>query len=608
MTDTENKTKKTKVPSREIWRFAWYHWKQTPKTGIGCIVLMLAAVGFDIAIPPITGALIDALSGSDTKAITGTITHLLLLFLLVSAGYHVAFSSAIYMWNWFASLKLYRIVTETADKVQRFSSDWHGNSFAGATVRKITRGMWSFDQFEDTIYMGLLPAFVMLIGMTVVLSIKMPLVGLVAFGIGIFYTVISIIMSVYLLKPRFEKAAEMDTAIGATLADQMTGIATIKAFATEEVEQNRFRDVAIGWRRKAINSWQVAQTTNLIRGFIRMGMMVGMVGLSVWLWEQGRATPGDVVFALTSFFMIAGYLRDIGQHINTLQKTMSDIADTVAFWLHESDVTDREGAGLLQMAEGRKAGAVTFENVTFGYQAAGRELYQGLSVSIAPGEKVALVGPSGSGKSTFTKLLQRLYDIQGGRILVDGQDIAGVTQASLRSQIALVPQEPILFHRSLAENIAYARPGATRADVEEAARQAFAHEFISQLPMGYETLVGERGVKLSGGERQRVAIARAILADRPILILDEATSSLDSESEHAIQQALQQLMVGRTTFVIAHRLSTIRNVDRILVFEKGRIVEQGKHDELLAHKDGRYAQLYALQALELDDNQAEARN
>lgn len=219
---------------------------------------------------------------------------------------------------------------------------------------------------------------------------------------------------------------------------------------------------------------------------------------------------------------------------------------------------------------------------------------------------MALVGPSGSGKSTFTKLLQRLYDIQGGQILVDGQDIATVTQASLRQQIAIVPQEPILFHRSLAENIAYARPNATRAEIEQAARQAFAHDFITQLPMGYETLVGERGIKLSGGERQRVAIARAILANRPILILDEATSSLDSESEHAIQLALKQLMVGRTTFVIAHRLSTIRHVDRILVFEKGRIVEQGRHDALLAKPNGRYAQLHALQALELNDSDQQA--
>ena len=599
--ETETNKKKTRLPTRHIWRFAWHYWRKHPVAGIASVVLMLLAVGFDIAVPPITGKLIDALSTGQPD--NPQITDLLVAFAVVSAGYHMAYSAAIYVWNWFASRNLFAIVTEVSAKVQGFSSDWHGNSFAGATVRKVTRGMWSFDQFEDTIYMGLLPAFVMLIGMTIVLAVHIPLVGLIAFAIGVLYTVVSIVMSVYLLKPRFENAAEMDTAMGATLADQMTGIATIKAFATEDMEQARFHGVATTWQQRAINSWQMAQTTNLVRGFIRMGMMVGMVGVSVWLWQQGKATPGDVVFALTSFFMIAGYLRDIGQQINHLQRTMSDIADAVSFWMHENDVVDAPDATKLTMSGVSQPGQVSFHDVTFRYNAAGRTLYNGLSVDIAAGEKVALVGPSGSGKSTFTKLLQRLYDIQDGAITIDGQNIAHVTQGSLRGQIALVPQEPILFHRTLAENIAYARPGASRSEIEAAAAQAYAHDFISQLPQGYETLVGERGVKLSGGERQRVAIARAILADRPILILDEATSSLDSESEHAIQRALQQLMEGRTTFVIAHRLSTIRNVDRILVFEKGQIVEQGTHDVLIGKKDGRYAQLHALQALELNNDE-----
>ena len=206
-----------------------------------------------------------------------------------------------------------------------------------------------------------------------------------------------------------------------------------------------------------------------------------------------------------------------------------------------------------------------------------RRSIDGLSVDIRAGERVGLVGRSGSGKTTFVKLIQRLYDVTGGTILIDGQDIAKATQASLRSQIAIVQQEPILFHRSLAENIAYGRPGASMAEIEQAARLANAHDFILRLPKGYGTLVGERGVKLSGGERQRVAMARAFLADAPILILDEATSSLDSESEALIQQAMERLMEGRTTIVIAHRLSTVRSLDRILVFDHGRIVEEGTH-------------------------------
>jgi ATP-binding cassette, subfamily B, bacterial len=244
-------------------------------------------------------------------------------------------------------------------------------------------------------------------------------------------------------------------------------------------------------------------------------------------------------------------------------------------------------------------GDIQFENMTFRYGAGQRPLYENLALRIAPGERVGLVGHSGSGKTTLIKLIQRLYDVSGGRITIDGQDIALVQQASLRSQIAIVQQEPVLFHRSLAENIAYARPGATRAEIERAAKQASAHDFIAALPHGYDTLVGERGVKLSGGERQRVAIARAFLANAPILIFDEATSSLDSESEVLIQQAMERLMEGRTTVVVAHRLSTVRALDRLLVLERGRVVEEGSHETLIRRENGLYRRLFERQALEL---------
>jgi ATP-binding cassette subfamily B protein len=242
------------------------------------------------------------------------------------------------------------------------------------------------------------------------------------------------------------------------------------------------------------------------------------------------------------------------------------------------------------------AGEVRFDHVTFCYAGQDKPLYRDLNVHIAPGERIGLVGHSGSGKTTFVKLIQRLYDVTDGRVMIDGQNIAQATQESLRSQIAIVQQEPILFHRSLSENIAYARPEATQAEIERAARLANAHDFIARLPRGYQTLVGERGVKLSGGERQRVALARAFLADAPILILDEATSSLDSESEALIQQAMDRLMSGRTSIVIAHRLSTVRAMDRILVFEHGRVVEEGNHEALLHRPQGHYRRLFERQS------------
>ena len=248
---------------------------------------------------------------------------------------------------------------------------------------------------------------------------------------------------------------------------------------------------------------------------------------------------------------------------------------------------------------------IEFEAVSFRYANQPADTFEDLSISIAAGEKVALVGESGAGKTTFVKLLQRLYNVDRGQIRIDGQDISQCQQETLRRHLSLVPQEPILFHRSLAENISYGRPGATREEIEEAARRAHAHEFISKLTLGYDTLVGERGIKLSGGERQRVAIARAILSEARILLFDEATSSLDSVTEHLIQDAIRSLIEGRTAVMIAHRLSTIRQVDRILVFDRGEIVEEGSHVELMARPGGHYRRMFDMQTLGFIDSEAE---
>ena len=326
----------------------------------------------------------------------------------------------------------------------------------------------------------------------------------------------------------------------------------------------------------------------------RMSSRASVIGGAVLLWIAGRASPGDVTYVLTSYYIIHAYLRDVGMHVNNLQRSVNDMEELVA--IHD------EAIGIADAADARpidiQGGRIVFDDVTFHYGGHRAPLYDGLSVDIRAGERVGLVGRSGSGKTTFVKLVQRLYDVSGGRILIDGQDIAQATQQSLRSQIAIVQQDPILFHRSLAENIAYGRPGASIAAIEQAARLANAHEFILRLPKGYGTLVGERGVKLSGGERQRVALARAFLADAPVLILDEATSSLDSESEALIQQAMERLMKGRTSIVIAHRLSTVRSLDRILVFDRGEIVEQGTHATLANRTNGLYRGLFERQVLE----------
>jgi ATP-binding cassette, subfamily B, bacterial len=341
-------------------------------------------------------------------------------------------------------------------------------------------------------------------------------------------------------------------------------------------------------------TWLRYNDTALAQLSLLLCLRASVIGGSVLLWIAGHASPGDVTYVLTSYYIIHAYLRDVGMHINNLQRSVNDMEELVAIHDEAIGIVDAAGARPIDIQGGR----IVFDDVTFHYGGHRAPLYDALSVDIRAGERIGLVGRSGSGKTTFVKLVQRLYDVSGGRILIDGQDIAHATQQSLRSQIAIVQQEPILFHRSLAENIAYGRPGASMAAIEQAARLANAHEFILRLPKGYGTLVGERGVKLSGGERQRVALARAFLADAPVLILDEATSSLDSESEALIQQAMERLMKGRTSIVIAHRLSTVRSLDRILVFDRGEIVEQGTHAVLAARIGGIYRGLFERQATE----------
>jgi ATP-binding cassette subfamily B protein len=383
--------------------------------------------------------------------------------------------------------------------------------------------------------------------------------------------------------------------VGGALADAITCNPVVKAYGAETREDLRLATVLSKWSLRTRRGWLRGTWSGTGQLAVLLALRAAVIGLVIRLWLEGRAGAGDVAFVLTAYAVVHGYLRDVGQHIHNLQRSVNDMEELVAMHDLPYGVPDRKDAGEL----GVTAGAIAFDGVTFHYGGHAEPLYRDFSLTIRGGEKVGLVGRSGSGKTTFVKLVQRLYDVTGGRITIDGQDIASVTQESLRRQIAIVQQEPVLFHRSLAENIAYGRPGASMAQIEQAARLANAHEFILRLPKGYATLVGERGIKLSGGERQRVALARAFLADAPILILDEATSSLDSESEALIQQAVERLMEGRTTIVIAHRLSTVRAMDRILVFDRGRVVEEGPHEGLLAREGGAYRALFEKQVSEL---------
>ncbi|MDB5613644.1 MAG: multidrug transporter ATP-binding protein [Devosia sp.] len=577
--------------------FTFRHWAKQPLRAGFIALLVLAATMAEAFSPIFAGRLVDAVasgSGRDDAfwipAVTAFVAMTVLYLSSVILRQFVFFNLIPF------TLKMMTdVIANAFVRVQRFSTDWHANSFAGSTVRKITRGSGAIDLLNDVLLIALLPSLVMLVGATVILGLFWPVMGLVV-GLGsLIYVGVTTWLSVSFVAPAGALANTWDTRMGGALADAVSCNSVVKAFGAETREESILAVVVGKWRKRTRRVWQRGTLNGGAQGLMMAVMQAAILGTALLLWQQGAATPGDITFVLTMFFVLQGHLRDVGQHIRNLQRSVNDMEELVALDRQTYGIEDKKGAPEIRIGEG----AIAFDNVTFQYGSHRTPLYRDFSVKIEPGQRVGLVGHSGSGKTTFVKLIQRLYDVNQGAITIDDQNIADVQQSSLRGQIAIVQQEPILFHRTLAENIAYARPDATRAEIEMAAQQANAHDFIVNLPKGYETMVGERGVKLSGGERQRVAIARACLADARVLILDEATSSLDSESEVQIQEAMERLMVGRTTLVIAHRLSTVVSLDRLLVFDKGRIVEEGDHQSLIRLNGGIYRRLFERQALEL---------
>lgn len=344
-------------------------------------------------------------------------------------------------------------------------------------------------------------------------------------------------------------------------------------------------------RKSHYSNWYYQEWLRAFNHQVIGSIGLGMSVFAAYLWHLGVASIGDVVMVFSLATSLAQAIKHVSQELQTSGDYIGDIRNALDVLGVPHDITDKLDAYPL----GKISGEIRMEHMHFQYPEAPAPIFEDLNVTITAGEHVALVGPSGSGKTTFIQLLRRMYNPQSGTISIDGHDLQEVKQESIHSNIAVVSQEPEIFHRSLLENIRYGKPEATLDEVIHVAKLAHAHEFIETLPYGYDTLVGERGVKLSGGQRQRIAIARAMLKNAPILILDEATSSLDSESEHKIQQALKRLVAGRTVIAIAHRLSTIQRVDRILVFEKGRIIEVGTRAELVK-KGGVYAGLWNRQS------------
>ncbi|GLR92252.1 multidrug ABC transporter ATP-binding protein [Bradyrhizobium iriomotense] len=580
---------------RAVIPFVFRHWLRQPYRAAFVLVGFLGSTVADLFMPVYSGQLVDALTlgpynqaarHAALAAFGGIVALGLVSMILRLIGLQAIVP--------FTLQTMSDVAREAFMHIQRFSADWHANSFAGSSVRKITRGMWALDLLNNTILVSLLPSLTILVGSMILLGLHWSALGVVVAIGAAFYAAMTLIFSIRCIAPAARVSNAWDTKVGGTLADALTCNAVVKSFGAEAREDARLARTVNRWRMRLLRTWLRYNYAAMSQISLLLCLRASVIGGAVLLWMAGRASPGDVTYVLTSYYVIHAYLREVGMYINNLQRSVNDMEELVAIHDEPIGVVDVPDASPIAI----EGGEIVFDDVTFRYGGDEVPLYDRLSVDIKAGERVGLVGRSGSGKTTFVKLVQRLYDISGGRILIDGQDIALATQQSLRSQIAVVQQEPILFHRSLAENIAYGRPGAGMAAIERAARLANAHEFILRLRRGYGTLVGERGVKLSGGERQRIALARAFLADAPVLILDEATSSLDSESEALIQEAMERLMKGRTSIVIAHRLSTVRSLDRILVFDRGVIAEQGTHAALTRWPGGIYRRLLESQATE----------
>ncbi len=473
--------------------------------------------------------------------------------------------------------------------LQKHSNSFFDNSFVGSIVTKTRRLSRSFETFSDNVIYDLGRSVLRIIIITGILFWYNYLIGLMMLVWVIIFVGFSFWFAKFKL-PYDEQKVKQDTKTTAHLADTITNHQNIKMFSSYDREVVTFEKITDRLYELRRKSWDLGQIQEVFQSIVMTILEAAILYYAYYYWVRGEFSIGDFAFLQAYLIDLFSHMWNFGRYIRNTYEAIADSNEMTEMLIKPHFVVDVKNAKKLKASKG----SIEFKDVIFEYLD-GKPVLNKFNISIVGGERVALVGQSGGGKSTIVKVLFRFMDLTSGSIKIDGQDISKVAQDSLRSQISLVPQEPLLFHRSLLENIRYGKPEASLEEVIGASKAAHCHEFISGFEHGYDTLVGERGVKLSGGERQRVAIARAILRNAPILVLDEATSSLDSESENFIQDALKTLMKGKTTIVIAHRLSTIREMDRIVVIEDGKIIEQGKHEELVKAQQGIYQKLWDIQ-------------
>ncbi len=494
-------------------------------------------------------------------------------------------------WCWkYELLALYDLGTVCFNAISTQSMRFHSDRFSGSLVSQTNKFIGSFERFFDLIIFDILYLVSMIVFFMVVLIPRSPLFAfsLLAFiAIYVLCSALSFKKISHLSKER----AEAENKQTGQLADSVSNILSVKSYGRESHERHRYANFNRASYNAGIAQMNATMKRDLAFNFVNIGIIAVLVAFMMAGSPIFGLSVSTLILIVNYSMNIMGELWNVNNIFKHINRVFGDAHEMTIILDTKDDVKDIPGATELRV----KNGKIDFKNIHFQHADAKEAIFDNFSLSIKPGERVGLVGISGSGKTTLTKLLLRFADVESGEILIDGQNISKVQQISLRENIAYVPQETSLFHRSIAENIAYAKPDASQKEIERAAKLANAHDFIMTLPDGYQTLVGERGIKLSGGQRQRIAIARAILKDAPILVLDEATSALDSESEALIQDALEKLMHGRTSIVVAHRLSTIASMDNIVVLEAGKIIEQGTHRQLIK-KDGAYNKLWSRQS------------
>ncbi|MAG44779.1 hypothetical protein CL633_02715 [bacterium] len=542
------------------------------------IFIMLIYVGLDFVYPFAYKHIINSITQDEINSalIFSGLLSTILIYALSMLGHRI--------FRDIASFFLIRIEINTMRKtlnqamahVAKLSYKFYISTFAGSTARKINRGVGRMEDMFDVFLLDLTPTALVMITAVIILIKTNIIIGLIL-GISL---VIFIVITLMLVKKRMqldEVRNIRENKLSGVLIDSLTNNLTVKTFTGEPQEEKLFQNKSFSWAKATIKAWQFDTWIRVFQGSFIGFLEVGILFLALWFWRNGELAVGDIVFIHGNMNLLMFPMWTLGRFWRNFKRAEVDMQDLIKLMQKPIIIKSRTNAPALQI----KSGQINFSKINFSYEKKTRNVLRNINIIIRPGEKVALVGPSGAGKSTFSKLLFRFVDPTRGKILIDNQDIKQVNLKTLRQSISLVPQEPLLFHRSIYENIKYGQPKADKLSIIKAAKLAHAHEFIKNLPRKYNSLVGERGIKLSGGERQRIALARVFLENAPILILDEATSSLDSISENLIQKALDNLMENRTTIVIAHRLSTIRKMDRILVFERGRIAESGTHKQLI---------------------------